>query len=164
MGGRVFNWFCAFLSPLISLWEQCARSWTHEGSCHVRWLAVRHCVLQRENPAKRKWVARVIFKARNVCGCFQCGAFFLPVLKALVSVLAFKNEERTPSVFVFLILSEVLIDSAFYKRNDSVKFYSLALAWVVRFIDLLHFYFAQLVVQDEDSGLTSWEEMGSLCL
>lgn len=56
--------------------------------------------------------------------------FFLPVLKDLVSLLAFKNEERMPlqgaSVFVFLILSEVLIYSAFSKRNDSVEFYSLA--------------------------------------
>lgn len=64
---------------------------------------------------------------------FSVMFFFLPVLKDLVSLLAFKNEERMPlqgpSVFVFLILSEVLIYSAFCKRNDSVEFYSLA--WVV---------------------------------
>lgn len=64
---------------------------------------------------------------------FSVMFFFLPVLKDLVSLLAFKNEERMPlqgpSVFVFLILSEVLIYSAFSKRNDSVEFYSLA--WVV---------------------------------
>lgn len=53
----------------------------------------------------------------DVCGCFQCGVFFLPVLKAFGFCTAFKNEERTPlqgpSVFVFLILSEVLIDCIF---------------------------------------------------